>query len=247
MRRQMRSELLKARSGWLLAALLLTATLLDVVSILGTAGTIHRDLAAGHTTLAAGSHDIVRLGFANLLFATLFGVLMVTGEYRTGTVSRSFLIARSREDVLGAKAVVSLAVGALFGLAGAGTGLLAGWLALGARGDHLAVDRETWLICLGVVLVSTLAGPWGTFLGWVIRSQVPAVIATIVWTLVVESAVSAWLPDVARYLPGGAEAAVYRDTTTEVLSMPWGVVLFLGWLTLGAAVSERLLRHRDVT
>lgn len=247
MRRQLRSELLKARSGWLLASLLLTATLLDVVSILGTAGSVHRDIGAGHTTIVAGSHDIVRLGFANLLFATLFGVLMVTGEYRTGAVSRSFLVARSREDVLSAKAVVSLLVGAAFGVLGAGTGLLAGWITLGARGDHLVLDRETWLICLGVVLVSTLAGPWGTFLGWLIRSQVPAVIATIVWTLVVESAVSAWLPDVARYLPGGAEAAIYRDTTTSVLSMPWGVALFVGWLTLGAAVSERLLRHRDVT
>ncbi|MEX5636258.1 ABC transporter permease [Parafrankia sp. FMc2] len=247
MRRQISSELLKARSGWLLPALLLTATLMDVLSMLGTSGIVHDDLAAGQTTAAAASHDIIRLGFANLLFSALFGVLMVTGEYRTGTISRSLLIARARRDVLAAKAAVSLLAGFLFGVAGAGTGLLAGWIALGARGDSLVLDRESWLICVGLVLVSTLAAPWGTFLGWVIRAQVPAVIATLVWTLVVESALNAWIPGFARFLPGGAQASIYRDTTVDVLSMPWGLLLFCGWLAVAAAVSERLLRRRDVT
>ncbi|WP_195905814.1 ABC transporter permease [Parafrankia discariae] len=247
MRRQIRSEFLKARSGWLLPTLLISATLLDVLSMLGTASVVHDDLVAGQTTAAAASHDVIRLGFANLLFAALFGVLTVTGEYRTGTISRSLLLSRSRRDVLGAKAVVSLFAGFLFGLAGAGTGLLAGWVTLGARGDELVLDRETWLICLGLVLVSTLTAPWGTFLGWLIRGQVPAVIVTIVWTLIVESALSAWIPGFARFLPGGAQAAIYRDTSTDVLSMPWGLVLFCGWLSLAAVVADRLLRHRDVT
>ncbi|ONH60858.1 hypothetical protein CcI49_09740 [Frankia sp. CcI49] len=247
MRRQIRSELLKARSGWLLPALLLTAVMLDALSMLGTSSVVHDDIAAGRTTLAAGSHDVVRLGFANLLFAALFGVLMVTGEYRTGTISRSLLLTRSRRDVLAAKATVSLLGGLVFGLAGAATGLLTGWIAMGARGDDLVLDRETWLICLGLVLVSTLSAPWGTFLGWVIRQQVPAVIITLIWTLVVESALSAWVPDFARFLPGGAQASIYRDTATDVLAMPWGVALFCGWLAVAGVAAERLLHRRDVT
>ena len=51
------------------------------------------------------------------ILATVLGILLVTNEYRHGTVMTTFLAEPRRERVLGAKLVIALLAGAALGLA----------------------------------------------------------------------------------------------------------------------------------
>ena len=248
MRNQFTAELLKARSDKTIALLVGVATFLDVLSILGNGSKGTQRIADGVTTPAVLSHDLVRLGFANLLFAMIFGIVAVTGEYRSGAVNRTVLLARRRGDILAAKAAVSLIVGLLLGLCGIATSLVTSAIEMRHVGHSLVLDRESLIICAGIVLVCALSGPWGAFIGWIGRNQLVTVVAALVWMLVAESALINFVPAAGRFLPGGAQAAIYRDTgTPETLSMPVGIVLFLGWIGVAGWLASRLFERRDLT
>jgi hypothetical protein len=99
-----------------------------------------------------------------------------------------------------------------------------------------------------VVGASALAGPWGVFLGWIGRHQLGTVAALLAWMLGVETAILKLAPPLARFLPGGAQGAIYRDTSNPLLlPAPVGVALFLGWLLLAGVLADRLLKSRDLT
>jgi hypothetical protein len=66
------------------------------------------------------------------------------------------------------------------------------------------------------------------------------------WTLIAESAAIALAPEVGRFLPGGAQASIYRDIASHPLPTAWGYVLFLGWIAVAAAASLELVRRRDL-
>jgi len=248
MRNQFGAELLKARSDKTVALLVGMATFLDVLSILGNGSKAAQRLARGATTATAVSHELVRLSFANLLFVTLFGAILVTSEYRNGAISRTVLLARNRIDIVVAKAGVSALVGFLFGLCGVVTSLAASALEMHRIGQRLVLDRESFIICLGILIVCVFSGPWGTFIGWIVRNQVVTVVGVLVWVLIAESAIINFAPSIGRFLPGGAQAAIYRDTATaQVLSMPIGIVLFAAWITAAGWLAAHLLERRDLT
>lgn len=246
MPRVLRAELLRVGSGRVLAALLLVAAFLDAVSIAGNGGRQVDAVHAGTATVAAASHDLLRLGFGALLFATVHGVVLATSEFRSGSVIRSSFNAGAPERLLAAKALVALVSGAAFGVAAVASAIAASALVLAVHGEHLVLDAESARIAAGVFAVCALAGPWGVLIGWVVRAQVSAIVGIMAWTLVAESAVVALAPAIGRFLPGGAQASMYRDAGGDALSWPWGFVLFAGWLALAAVAAVALERRRDL-
>jgi ABC-2 type transport system permease protein len=242
----LRAELLRSVSGRVLAGLLLIAFLLNALSIVGSSGAEVDGLRAGRVTLAEVSHDLVRLGFGALLFSTLFGALLTTSEFRHGSIARSLFMAGRPERLIVAKSAAALATGAAFGVAGVGSAVLTSAIVLDVRGAALVLDRESVLIIVGVFAATVLSALWGMLIGWVVRSQIAALVGIMAWTLIAESAIIALAPAVGRFLPGGAQASIYRDVANHSLSTPWGYVLFLGWIALAALASLELVRRRDL-
>jgi ABC-2 type transport system permease protein len=242
----LRAELLRTVSGRVLPVLLLIAFLLNALSIVGSSGAEVDAVRASQLTLAEASHDLVRLGFGALLFSTLFGALLTTSEFRHGSIARSLFVAGRPERLIVAKSAAALASGVAFGVAGVGSAVLASAIVLDARGVQLVLDREAVLIVIGVFAVTVLSALWGMLIGWIVRSQIAALVGIMAWTLIAESAIIGLAPDVGRFLPGGAQASIYRDFANQPLATPWGYVLFLGWIAAAAAAAVVLVRRRDL-
>jgi hypothetical protein len=98
MARLCKAELLRITGGRLLAGLLVTAVALTALSIWGNSAAQLDAVDAGRTTMARASHELLRLGFGALLFATVFGALLTTSEFRHGSIARSLSFAAGRSD-----------------------------------------------------------------------------------------------------------------------------------------------------
>ena len=248
MRDQLRAELLKARSGRTPAVLLGTNAGLVALGALGEGSLLKTRLASHATDVATASHTLIQFGIGGLILATLFGAVLVTGEYRDGAIGRSVLLARNRDHLLAAKGVVAALAGVLHGLVGVATALATGAAVLAHQHQRLVLDRESWIICAGVVAACALAGPWGAFLGWIGRHQLATVAAILVYLLLVEAQILRLLPQLGRFLPGGAQAAIYRDTSNaHLFPAPVAVALFAGWLLAAGLLARRLVATRDLT
>jgi hypothetical protein len=242
----LRAELLRAVSGRVLAGLLLAALVLNGLAIFG-AGVREIDaLPAGEQTLADLSHDLLRLGFGAVLQASLFGVLITTSEFRHGSIGRSLHLAGRPERLMAAKFAAALAGGLAFGTFAVASAAITATLVLRARGLDLVLDRESVLTLTGVFAATVLAAPWGMLLGWIVRAQTAALGGLVGYTLIAETALFVLVPDVARFLPGGAQSAIYRSPDDALLATHWGYVLFGGWIALAAAVAVVLVRRRDL-
>jgi len=247
LRSALAADLLRARSGWRLPGLLVLAVFLDSLSIVGTASTQLDKLHGGALDPAELTNSLLRLGFGGLLFATIFGVLLCTTEFRCGSIARSARAAGGAPRLLLVKIIVALVSGALFGLLAAGSALLATGLVLTSRHAPVVVNGETWYSAIGVLAVSTLGCVWGALLGWLGRAQVATLLAVITWTLLAEPAVLAAVPSVGRFLPGGAQTSIYRDfANPHTLATHWGYLLFCGWLALAAGAAVVSSRRRDL-
>lgn len=146
------------------------------------------------------------------VLATVLGILVVTNEYRHGTIATTFLAEPRRERVLVAKLVTALFAGAGLALCAFVAVLLVAvpWLAL--RGEALAFDVQLLEAIARLALSFALSAALGAAVGAAIQSQVGTIIAVFVWFLIVESiigVVSSLLfgdfgePDpVTPYLPG---------------------------------------------
>jgi ABC-2 type transport system permease protein len=178
--------------------LILVLSMLAIIG-LGAAG-ISNDAEDGF--LPSPETDIIDLAGTSTIFALLLGILVVTWEYRHGTITQTFLAAPRRERVVAAKlgtAVVAGAVLAVFALA-LGIGIAELWL-----GEQFQLEGEHWRQAGRIVLGAALWAGLGLGLGATLQTQVGALILALVWFLVVEFilvGLGSRLRDVDRYLPG---------------------------------------------
>ena len=127
---QVRAELLKVRSARTTAALLAGMVLLTLLFVILSGLLTHADgLTSGRDQLSLFGN-----GGVALIFSSLAGVLLITSEYRYGTIHPTFLVTPRRSRVLSAKLTAGLLAGLAFGAVGVGLALGIGSLILGARG-----------------------------------------------------------------------------------------------------------------
>lgn len=153
--------------------------------------------------------------FGNIL-ATILGILIVTNEYRHGTINSTFLVEPARERVLASKIGAGTAAGAVFAaLAFASAAAVAvPWMA--ARGDALALDATIVESLARLVASYVLACLFGVGVGAIVQNQVGAIVAVFVWFFVGESVISAVAglltefgeDPVSPYLPGSTLQAI---------------------------------------
>jgi hypothetical protein len=240
---QARAELVKVRStrttfGLTIA---LVALLLAFVLLVGLVSPLS-DLSE-----PVNQRDFFGLaGFASL-FSALAGVLLVTSEYRFGTIRPTFLVTPKRHRVLAAKVAAASVVGCILGIAGLVLAFGLGSAILSGRGVELALDdSEVAVLLIGTPVASGLWGAIGVGLGSIVRNQVGALVGLLAWLLVVEGLLISLVPSVGRLTPGQAGDALSGGTNDNLVPPAAGGALLVAWAAALLAVGIGLTARRDV-
>ena len=144
------------------------------------------------------------LGVSSLagVFAALAGVLLVTSEYRYGTIRPTVLFNPARSRVLTAKVTAGALAGLVFGVPGAAIGWAIGYTILAGRGITFVLSSgDVLLLALGGLAGIAMWGAIGAGLGAIIHNQVGAVITLLAWGLVVDNLLFGLAPSVGRFMP----------------------------------------------
>ena len=145
---------------------------------------------AGAVGLDASKLPVGLLAFAHgvniaQLVPALFGVFALAGEYRSKTITTTFLTAPNRISALTAKMLTYVAWGAIYGLVSFGVSAVAVMVSVDS-GRWPSAGQ--WLAALGgTILASVLVTLFGIGFGAVLRSVPLAVVLLLVWFLIVEN------------------------------------------------------------
>ena len=241
---QVKAELLKIRStrttiGIVLGmiALILLFSLLS--GLLTTASSL---------TSTEDQRGLLSVGSLAGVFSALAGIMLVTSEYRFGTIRPTFLFTPKRSRVIEAKLAAGLLAGLVFGLVGEGLGFAIGYITSSGRGIHYALDAgQTTLLLFGTLAGVALWGALGVGLGTILRNQVGAIIGLLAWGFVAENLLFAFVPSVGRFAPVHAQNALMGLTSDHLLPAAAGGAVLLLWTIAFGLAGAALAARRDVT
>lgn len=241
---QFKAELLKVRSTRTTVGLVLGMIALTVLIVVLSGLLTHKDgLSSTKDQLG-----LISTGGVALVFSALAGVLLITGEYRYGTIHPTFVFTPRRRRVLSAKLAAGLLAGLVFGVVGVGLAVGIGSLILSARGIPSALSGgQITLLVFGGLTAIALRGAIGVGLGAILRNQVAAVIGLLAWDFVVSSLLFGLAPSVGRFMPTTAANAFMGLKTEHLLSPAAGGAVLVGWTAALALAGLVLIRQRDVT
>ena len=240
---QIRAELLKIRSTRTTLGLVAGMVVLIVLFALLT-GLLGK---APDLTSVENQRGLLDVGSLAGLFSAIAGVMLITSEYRHGTIRPTFLFDPRRSRVLVAKAAAGFLSGIALGVVGIALGFGIGALALHARGIPLALSGgQTALVIGGGLLAVALWGVIGVAVGAVIRSQVGTIVGLLAWGLIVDSLLFAFVPSVGRFSPNSAENALEGLTTRHLLPAAAGGAVLLVWAVGLTIVGIVVTARRDV-
>jgi hypothetical protein len=247
--RLLAAELFKLRSTRMPYVFAAVVMLLSAIAAAGYVGTDSLDEDPWLSLARA-------VGLSNIV-ATILGILIVTTEYRHGTINATFLVEPARELVLAVKLVAGLLAGTVLAVFAALAALAVALPWLAARGDSLPVDVGIVEAGGRLVAVFVLACGLGIGIGAIIQNQVGAIVATFVWFFVGESIVgviSSLLTDgigepdpVSPYLPGSVLQAVigFEQGEAFLLGGPWAVLLTSVYVAGLAVLGGLSMLRRD--
>jgi ABC-2 type transport system permease protein len=241
---QIEAELLKIRSTRTTIGLALGMIALIVLFAL-LSGLLTKAL---HLMSSQDQVGLLSVGSLSGVFSALAGIMLITSEYRYGTIRPTFLFSPRRSRVLTAKLVAGLLAGLAFGVAGEALGFGIGIVTLEARGIPYALGTGTTALLLGGTVAATaLWGAIGVGLGAIVRNQVGAIIALLAWGFVVENLLFAFVPSVGRFAPVHAQNGLFGLTTEHLLPPAAGAATLIAWTAALAAVGIVLAGRRDVS
>jgi ABC-2 type transport system permease protein len=243
---EFRSEFRKlatVRGPWLLLAAV-PLTVVAGVSGLAQSGANFRDPSLESTALE-------HVGLA-AIFTLIFGITAVAGEYRSETITDSYLSFPGRRQVIAGKL-------AIYGLGGAAAGVVAALVAVAVAAAWWAAKGQTfhlgapgvWPTLGGGVAVNVAFALIGVCAGALIRNLAAAIATALAWIVLVEGIVGELLGSgLARWLPYYASEALDRANITGANGMlpQWaGGVVLLGYAVAFAAAALITTIRRDVT
>jgi ABC-2 type transport system permease protein len=237
---QIRAELVRIRTTRTTIALILGMVALILIFTLLTG------LLSHPSGLMGKENQRELLGVSSLtgVFSALAGVLLVTGEYRFGTIRPTFLFNPARSHVLAAKVLAGALAGIVFGVIGEAIGWAVGYAVLDGRGITVLLSSgDILLLTLGGLAGAALWGAIGAGLGAIIHNQVGGVIALLAWGLVVDNLLFGLAPSVGRFMPDRASDALMGLREHHLLAPAAGAIILIAWAgalaVLGIALSVR--------
>jgi ABC-2 type transport system permease protein len=242
--RLLSAELLKLRTTrvtYVLVALTVLLGGLAAAAIVGS-GSLEDDT---WLQLAQGA------GFSTTL-PTIVGILLVTNEYRHGTITTTFLAEPRRVRVLAAKLAAALVAGAGLAVASIVTIALVALPWAAARGEALPLSGQAGEAVVRVLVAFALSSALGAAVGAIIQNQVGAIIAVFVWFLIAESIVGVLSSlvfgdpnPVSPYLPGSAFTYIFGGGSDPTLRAGPAALLALGYVAALSVVGALSMTRRD--
>jgi ABC-2 type transport system permease protein len=179
----------------------------------------------------------------------ILGVIGMTQEYRHRTATPTFLTEPRRGRVIVAKLVAYALVAVPFALLVVAVNLLVVSVYAGARGAAPSLSSENLKTLGASGLVLVVFAVIGVGVGALLRNQVAAIVASLVYLYVIEPIVAniGVLRGAYKWLPGGAARAITTNFQAPELLQPWqGGLLLLGYGLLAAVLGTFLAVRRDI-
>jgi ABC-type transport system involved in multi-copper enzyme maturation permease subunit len=240
---QTRAELLKIRSTRTTLGLLLGLLALVLLGVLLT-GFLDETFSLSQPDT---QRDLLGIGSVASLFAAIAGVLVISSEYRFGTIRPTFLFTPRRSRVLLAKLGAGMLAGLAFGVVAEAIAFGLGSVILSGRGVELSLDgRDVALIVLGSTVGAALWAGIGVGLGSILRNQVASIVGLLAWVFVVDNLLFGLAPSVGRYTPSMALNALLGRTDADLVSPGAGAALLVCWAAVLVAAGIALTARRDV-
>ncbi|WP_144874133.1 ABC transporter permease [Microbacterium sp. 1.5R] len=241
MRNVARSEVLRSVSGSSVLAVYLVAVLMPIFVLVSDGTRFDLDGLDASTATARLLEPLAWCAVS----AAFVGAYGVTRECYYASLGRT-LTSVAFARVFWGKIIGGVVVGVVMVL-----GLVAVWTAtvavvLGQSGLALAPDAAAWRIYAGALLGAVLGASIGGAIGWIFRNYYAAAALIIVVPLALESALLRAAPEVARFSPGlalaalglpGGEGRMLEFAPALGVGVAWAVALTAGaWF---AAVKGR--------
>ena len=241
---QLRAELLKVRTTRTAVGLAAAMVVLELLIVLLT-GLLSpaQELSSQRDQLSLlGSGDV------GLTFSALAGLLLITSEYRYGTIGPTLLFTPQRSRVVVAKLAAATLTGFAYGAVATGVATGVGSLFLLNRMIPSALTAgQIALLVIGGLTGVALRGAFGVALGLIIRNQIAAIICLLAWDFVVNRLLFGLVPSVGRFTPILAANSLMGLETSRLLPAVAGGAVFLAWVAALAVAGLVLVRRRDVT
>ena len=241
---QIKAEVLKIRSTRTTIGLILGMVALTLLFTLLSGLLTH---ASG---LASREDQLQLLSVGSLagVFSALAGVLLVTSEYRFGTIRPTILFNPERAHVLAAKVVAGVLAGIAFGIVGEAIGCGVGSAILAARGITVVLGGgDVLLLTLGGLAGVALWGAIGAGLGAIVHNQVGSVITLLAWGLVVDNLLFGLVPSVGRFTPTRASDALMGLRVEHLVSPGVGAITLIAWAAALGVVGIALSVRQDIS
>ncbi len=187
--------------------------------------------------------------FLAQLAVLVLGVLVMTGEYSSGTIRATLAAVPRRLPVLGAKVVVFATVVFLASAVSALVAFVIGQSILAHRGVGTTLSSPgVGGALLGAAIYLTLVGLLGLGLGAVLRSTPGAISAGVAGLLVLPILANflpgQWSTTVQKFLPGGAGQVLMRVHQLPAGLSPLQAGLLLGGYALVAVLAGAVVLSR---
>lgn len=257
-------KLLTTRMWWIVA-LVMVAYLVFMAAVIGfslgvagadaeVAGAVPRGVDAATATYALANP----VGY---VFPLLVGSMVFTTEFRHKTITGSLLVEPRRDVLLGAKLLLGLFLGVVYGVVAALSVAAGGAPVLALVGDGAFLGTaDVWSVLGWTVVAFAAWSLLGVAFGGLVTNQVAAIVVIIAFTQFVEpiaravgGAVEA-LSGIAQFLPGAAADAVIGASLFAGLGggggdlLPrWaGLLVLLAYAAVFAVLARAVTLRKDV-
>lgn len=202
-----------------------------------------------------GPLDVAGATLSGLMLGQLpiavLGVLVITGEYSTGSIRSSLAAVPARLRLLTAKAVVITVVGFATGMLACFPSFYLGMTFFNAHGEGVGLGEPHVLrAVIGGALLLTACGLFGLAIGILLRHTAGAITVSVALLFLIPIVLIAIPADIVRTINKYFLSSA-GDDITSVIPQPdtlgaWqGYFVFLAEVALLLAVAAVLMRRRD--
>ena len=250
MRNMIHAELLKLRTTRMFYGNALAAIVFVPISVAVAILTAGTDGGPPALETGEGLRNVFAAASSGSIVVLIIGILVMAGEFRHNMATSTFLVCPDRKRVVGAKLLATALVGAGIAIAASALTLAIALPWLASRDIDVAIlSGDVGFVLVGCIVATSLYALVGVGIGSLIRNQTAAVVVTLIWVMIVESLLVSFLPDVGKWLPGGANAAASGIATIngDLLPMWGGILLFIGYGLAFAGAGNRFVMQRDIS
>lgn len=196
--------------------------------------------------------DVVGTGLLiSQVLVAVFAVMAFSQEYRYQTISSTYLVEPRRPRILLAKLAAATLSSTVVVVATLVLVVPFGIVLIGSRDGNVTLGAQFWqVVAAGFFLLAATAAI-GVAVGALVRHQIVAVVGVLVWMTVVEHVVIPALPQLGRWLPGGATLSIMQQGRSngvdgELLPAAAGGLVLLAYAVVAVTLAAVVTPKRDV-